>query len=450
MSGKMNVRSKALLIFGVICIAYLFVAFHRVSPAIMATDIMGDTGVSPMAMGALASTFFITFGLMQLPGGVLADSWGPRRTLPLFLLLAGTGAILFSQSSTIIPLGVGRALMGFGVSVTFVCGLKILTSWFPTAYFARLNGFFLGMGGLGLILGSGPLALLCDLTGWRVSMLLCGICTLAIAALIWTVVRDSPEEAGYPPVNPDTSVDKARAVPALQSIRAMFPVIGQIFSSANFWFISVWFCAQFAMHMAFGGLWAGAYLMEVHGLSKTAAGNVLFMMGIGMLAGAPFNGWLSDVVFTAKRKPIMLISSVVTIFLFIYLAFFAHKFSHRFLYLWFFLLAAFGMGSLSAGFAAMRDLFGPSCTSTASGFLNTSPSFIVALLQMLSGFILESFPKSAAGFPPEAYAKAALIYLVTACISLGAALMVREARKIPATDGQKNQEALLSESPQHI
>ena len=429
MFGKMGVCARALFIFGVICLAYLFVAFHRVSPAVMATDIMSDTGVTPLEMGALASVFFVTFGVMQLFSGLLADSLGPRKTLPSLLLLAGIGVVIFSQSHSMTALIVGRALMGFGISVTFVCGLKILVLWFPTAYFARLNGIFLGVGGLGLILGSGPLAMLCELTGWRMSMVLCGVCTLVIALLIWLVVRDSPEEAGYPPVNPDIPASKADAVSPMQALRGMVPMIGQILSSVNFWFIAIWFCAQFAIHMAFGGLWAGTYLVDVHGLSKTAAGNVLLMMGIGMLVGAPFNGWLSDVVFKA-RKPIMLISSTATIVLFVYMAFFGHMFSYVFLYLWFFLLAAFGMGSLSAGFAAMRDLFGPSCASTASGFLNTLPSFAVAFFQMIAGLILESFPKGATGFSPEAYSNASFVYLAAACVSLVAAFMVKEAKNL--------------------
>lgn len=426
MCGKTGVRSRALLIFGVICLAYLFVAFHRVSPAVMAKDIMADTGVSPTGMGALASIFFITFGLMQLVGGLLADSLGPRKMLPSFLFLAGIGGVMFSRSESLAALGVSRALMGFGVSIIFVCGVKILTRWFPTAHFARLNGAFLGIGGLGLILGAGPLAYMCEMIGWRSSMFFCGVGPLVVAVLLWLTVRDAPEDAGFLPVNPETALDKANAEPFLQTLKAMTPVVRQILSSANFWFIAVWFCAQFSMHMAFGGLWAGTYLTEVHGLSATEAGNVLLAMGVGMLVGAPFNGWLSDVVFRA-RKPVMVLSAVLSIGLFAYLAFLAHHLPYWVLYAWFFLLSAFGMGALSAGFAAVRDIFGPACTSTASGFLNTLPSFAVALLQMASGRILETYPKGAEGFPPEAYSSASLVYLGTACVSLVAAILVKEA-----------------------
>lgn len=428
MGSRMGVRTRAIFMFSIICLAYLSVAFHRVSPAIMAQDIMRETSVSAPGMGLLASIFFITFGLMQLPGGLLADSWGPRKILPAFLALAGIGGMIFAMGNGIMTLSTGRALMGFGVSITFVCGLKILTLWFPTALYARLNGMFLGIGGLGLVLGSGPLAYLCEFAGWRGSMMVGGFGTLILAVLIWVLIRDTPEEAGYPPVNPELSVNVDERLSPTQAIREMLPVVRRIFASGNFWMIAIWFCAQFSMQMAYGGLWAGAYMVEVHGMSKTAAGNALLMMGVGMLIGAPLNGWLSDVVFAA-RKPVMLISSALSIGLFALLIFCGDMLPHWFFYVWFFLLAAFGMGSLSAGFAAVRDIFGAGCTATASGFLNTFPSFMVAFLQMVSSSILEMYPRSAAGFPPEAYARASLVYLATACIALVAALLVKEAAK---------------------
>ncbi len=422
MLKNISLQKRGLIIFVIICIAYLFVTFHRVSPAIMAQDIIADTGISASSMGVLASAFFVTFGLMQLPGGMLADSWGPRKTLPSFFLLAGIGGLLFAFGSDFLVLLTGRALMGIGVSITFVCGLKILSLWFPATMYARLSGIFLGTGGLGLILGSGPLAYLCELVGWRMSMVIEGIITLIIATLLWLLVRDTPKEAGYIPISNAPEFEKKPL--CMDTAKAMLPSVKKIFASGKFWLVAIWFCVQFANHMAFGGLWAGTFLMEVHGLSKTAMGNVLLMMGVGMLVGAPFNGWLADVVFRGQKQ-VMVLSSCVTIGLFAFLCFFGDKVPYQVFYIWFFLLAAFGMGALSAGFAAVRNIFGIESTGTASGLLNAFPSVVVALLQTFSGYILEMYPRTTQGFPAEAYANASIIYIVTAIIALGAALLLK-------------------------
>ncbi len=420
--SQRNKRTKlALYIFFLLCIAYLFVPFHRVSPAIMAVDIMADMGIGAPAMGALASIFFFTYGAMQLPSGLLADSLGPRRTLPAFFGLAGLGAILFGISDSVTGLMIGRAFMGFGVSVVFICGIKLLSRWFPPEAFARMSGIYLGMGGVGLILGSGPMAALCSALGWRNGLILSGGVSLLVAAALWLWVRDTPEEAGCEPLvkGGTTGKNGMNAAELWMSVR-------EICSNRNFWFIATWFFCQFGIHMSFGGLWGGPFLMDIHQMTKGQAGGVLNMMGVGMLAGGPLAGWLSDSVFKA-RKPVMLLNALGTVVLFVILAAYGDVLPDWSMYLWFFCLAAFGMGSLSAGFASIRDIFGDKATGTGSGLLNTLPSFGVSLFQPLTGWILESYGQTpGGGFTMEGYSMSCLLYMGVACVGVCGALLARE------------------------
>ncbi len=410
----------AIFIFLLLCLAYLFVTFHRVSPAVIAVDIMRDTSIDATAMGVMSSIFFLTFGFMQLPSGILADSLGPRRTLPLFFSLAGVGALLFGMANAVGWLMFSRALMGIGVSVVFVCGVKLISVWFPPQLFARMNGVYLGMGGVGLILGSGPMAYLCNYLGWRNSLAACGVATIILSGALWVWVRNLPEDKGFSPYL------AAAAGPKGSALAAMRESVGVICRSRDFWLIATWFFCHFTLHMSFGGLWGGPYLMDVHGLTRVEAGNVLNMMGLGMLAGGPFAGWLSDSFFKARR-PVMLVYAVALAATFGLLSFAGASFPVWALYLWFFCLAACGMGSLSVGFASMRDMFGLSATGTASGFLNTLPSVGVMFFQPMTGWILESYGKSPAGkFLPEAYAAACLVYAATAVIGFAAAWLAKE------------------------
>ncbi|QGY41834.1 MFS transporter [Pseudodesulfovibrio cashew] len=414
-------NNQALFIFLLLCAAYLFVPFHRVSPAVMAVDIMGDMHLGATAMGALASIFFFSYGAMQLPSGLLADSLGPRRTLPFFFGLAGLGAIMFGMSDSVMGLMIGRACMGFGVSVVFICGIKLFSRWFPPEAFARMSGIYLGMGGLGLILGSGPMASLCSAIGWRQGLILSGVVGVVVAVALWFWVRDTPEQAGYESLYPGTGEDSGGQSPAelWQSVR-------EICSSRDFWFIATWFFCQFAIHMSFGGLWGGPFLMDIHHMTKAQAGSVLNMMGIGMLAGGPLTGWLSDSVFRA-RKPVMLLNALGTVALFIILAMYGSVLPGWAMYVWFFCLAAFGMGSLSVGFASIRDIFGDRATGTGGGLLNTLPSFGVSVFQPLTGWILESHGHAAGGgFTMGGYAMSCALYIGVACVGVCGALLARE------------------------
>lgn len=421
---------QSLLIFLLLCLAYLFVPFHRVSPAIMAVDIMRDMSLGAPAMGVLASIFFFTYGAMQMPSGLLADSLGPRRTLPVFFGLAGLGAMLFGLSDSVPGLMVGRALMGFGVSVVFICGIKLFSKWFPPSAFARMSGIYLGMGGVGLILGSGPMAVLCSWLGWRNGLLLTGAVGVVVSGMLWLWVRDTPEQAGFKPLSGGLDGVKKTTVRDLwQSVRC-------IATSPEFWFIAMWFFCQFSIHMSFGGLWGGPFLMDIHHMTKGEAGGVLNMMGFGMLAGGPLAGWLSDSVFRA-RKPVMLLNTAVTIGLFIVLALYGNTLPAWCMYVWFFLLAASGMGSLSVGFASIRDLFGDRATGTGGGMLNTLPSFGVALFQPLTGWILENYGRSPdGGFVFEGYAMSCVLYIGVAAVGFLGALLVREPMGREAAAGE--------------
>ena len=421
-NASVDARTRyAIVIFSLLCVAYLFVTFHRVSLAVIAVDIMRDTKIDATAMGVMSSIFFLAFGFMQLPSGILADSLGPRRTLPLFFSLAGIGAVIFGMVNAVGWLMVSRALMGIGVSVVFVCGVKLISCWFPLRLFARMNGLYLGMGGVGLILGSGPMAYLCTYLGWRNSLVFCGAATILIAVALGIWVRNSPESKGFQPYQ--TNASEKEPGSALVGMRESVAIISR---SRDFWFIAIWFFCHFTLHMSFGGLWGGPYLMDVHGLSRVEAGNILNMMGVGMLTGGPFAGWLSDSFFKA-RKPVMLVYAVFLAIIFALLSFFGASFPFWALCLWFFCLAACGMGSLSVGFASMRDLFGLRVTGTASGFLNTLPSIGVMLFQPMTGWILELYGRTPSGkFPPEAYAAACLLYAGSAVLGFAAALTARE------------------------
>mgnify|MGYP002587856696 FL=1 len=400
--------SRALLILALICTAYLLIPFHRMTPSIMSAAIMAETGMGPVMIGFLSSILFLTFGIMQMVGGLLVDSYGPRRILPCFLLAATAGTALFALSTSAPGLLLGRAIIGFGTSVIFVSGLKLFNAWFPPTVYARLNGLLLGMGGLGLVIGSGGMGYLCDGLGWRTSHLIVALITFCFALALAWIVRDTPGHASRP-----TPAGRAGAAP--------LALLGHILRNRQFLFIAGWFCCQFSLHNAFGGLWGGQYLRAIYHLDTVTTGNVLNMLGIGTLLGSLANAWLCDRFFRTPRT-MMPIAAAAYVLLFAVLIFWGAGFSIPVLCAWFFLLAFFGMGSLSAGFACMPGIFGSALLGTASGLLNTLPSLVVLLLQPLTGLILASCGDAGGSYGPHDYAVALSLYLVLSVVSLLCAL----------------------------
>ena len=63
----------------------------------MTSELMRDFGISAGQLGNLAAFYFYAYLLMQIPTGVLVDSWGARRLLIVGSLLAAAGCVIFGR-----------------------------------------------------------------------------------------------------------------------------------------------------------------------------------------------------------------------------------------------------------------------------------------------------------------------------------------------------------------
>src|SRR5512136_321960 len=113
-------------IFWVLAAQYLVVYFHRVSPAVVASDLIDSFSISGASLGLLASAYFYPYAIMQVPVGILSDSWGAKKTIILFSLIASFGAICFGLAPDFKIALASRAIVGFGLSAIFVAVMCIL------------------------------------------------------------------------------------------------------------------------------------------------------------------------------------------------------------------------------------------------------------------------------------------------------------------------------------
>ena len=145
-------------IFAVLSAAYLSSQFFRVSNAVIAPELMRELDLSPAVLGAMTGAFFLTFACAQIPGGILLDRWGPRRTMAAVMSVAVAGSLLFAVANSAVALTVARALMGVGCAVGLMGALVILGRWFPPHRFAPLSALLFAIGGSGTLLATTPLA----------------------------------------------------------------------------------------------------------------------------------------------------------------------------------------------------------------------------------------------------------------------------------------------------
>src|SRR4051812_37901730 len=68
-------------VWGVAATYYLAAFYLRSSPAVMTTELMRDFGISASQLGNFSAVYFYAYIAMQIPTGVLVDSWGARKLL---------------------------------------------------------------------------------------------------------------------------------------------------------------------------------------------------------------------------------------------------------------------------------------------------------------------------------------------------------------------------------
>ena len=89
--------SLAWTIWGFGATFYLMGFFQRVAPAVMTTELMQEFNLNATALGNLSAFYFYSYVSMQIPTGILADIWGPRRLLTTGAFVATVGALLFTN-----------------------------------------------------------------------------------------------------------------------------------------------------------------------------------------------------------------------------------------------------------------------------------------------------------------------------------------------------------------
>lgn len=413
----LKARRYRWLIFCILAGGYILVYFHRLCPAVLAVDMMRDLRTTGAITGLLGAAYFYPYALMQLPAGLLSDSWGPRKTITLFFFVAFAGSLLLGLAPSVFWAIFGRTLVGLGVAMLFVPTLKILAEWFHAREFAVMTGILMALGGVGSLTAATPLAALSSWIGWRMSFVAVGIFTLALALLVFLFVRNRPSDMGWPsPAGQPPSA--ATPIGLLEGVR-------MVLTHRGFWPLAGWFFFNCGIFFSFGGLWGGPYLAHVYGLDKTEAARILSMVAVGMIIGSPTLSWASNTLLRG-RKPVIILSSVVTLVITAFLAFQTDGISRIGLYLVCLGLGIFSSAVVVIAFTANKELFPVQMAGTATGIVNLFPFAGGAVFQPVLGYVLELFGRTDAGFTLVGYRRAFLLLFASGLVALLSSLFVKE------------------------
>lgn len=378
----MNLKTPPLrvswLVWGLGALLYLMGFFYRVAPAVMTEELMSAFSVSAAGLGSLSAFYFYSYVIMQVPTGVIADRWGPRRLLTLGAFVAGIGSLLFALADDFFWAAAGRLLIGGSVAVAFVGLLKVSAAWFPQRLFALVSGMALFCGIIGAVFAGPPLRLLMLHYSWRSVMVLSAILTFIICAGIWLIVRDSPSEKGYVEFHhgdPNGADERPGIISGI--IEALkYP---------NILLLCLIPGGVVGCVLTFSGLWGVPFLTASHKLTTTGASFMASALMVAWAFGGPISGWLSDRI--NRRKPLYIIGSGLALVGWLCIIF-METLSIPILFL-LLVFTGFCSGSMIISFAFAKESAAPYLAGTVSGLVNMGVMMGPMLLQPLVGWILD-------------------------------------------------------------
>jgi len=274
--------------------------FLRFNLSLAAGTMMPDLGLSEIQWGWVMAAFPLGYAIFQLPGGVAADRFGPRRVLTLMMLAWGTLVLL----QAMVP-GPGRAstasiifmlvVLGFAVGAThapiYPTANCTIQRWFPIGRWALPNG----LTSTGLTWGAAAvtpvLTGLILAVGWRQGFATIAPMAFVAAALWWWYVRD------YPSQHHGVNAAEAQLIAANRRMR-----VG-VEKEAGNWRTVVknrdlllltlsYSCMNYGFWTAFG--WLFYYLDSITEMGRDVSVTVTALQWIAGGFAAAIGGWLCD------------------------------------------------------------------------------------------------------------------------------------------------------------
>ncbi len=378
-------------------VGLLYTSFYmcRYNFSIANGAISKEFGFSKGQMGNIITTALLTYACGQILNGLLADRLGGKRAM----LIGAAGTIvmniLFGAASFwgllwlfAMIRGVDGYLQAFGAPGM----VKINAAWFrPTerGTFAGIFGFMINLGRFGISkLGPALLGGFVFLGLWQVPPLhwrwlfyAPAFIAFIIGICVYLFVKDAPELAGFPPVNPEEEKDGDVRTP-------VSVVFKTIVSNPVIWIVAGAYACTGSVRQSVDQ-WFPRFLQDVHNIDLNSGRFqlVAFLIPVVASIGSLISGVVSDKFFAGRRAPVAAALYFVETAVILTAAQF-HTANAAILFLILISLTANSTHSI-LGTAAAMDIGGAKMAGFASGVIDSFQYFGGSLAGVVLGSLLD-------------------------------------------------------------
>jgi MFS transporter, ACS family, glucarate transporter len=239
---------------------------QRVAISQAAGDIQHELDLSKAQLGLVFGAFGLAYALFEIPGGLMGDRFGVRKTLSRIVIGWSIFTALTGAAWNFTSLWVARFLFGAGEAGCFPNLTRMLSLWLPSRSRLRAQALMWACTRWAGALTPPLVLALVQWQGWRWAFV-----TLALLGFVWVAAffpwfRDDP--AQHPKVN-------AAELELLQEARATTTQQGEtkwfhaLLTPSVLILVVQYFCFSFVWY--FYVTWLPSYLMEARHLTPAEA-----------------------------------------------------------------------------------------------------------------------------------------------------------------------------------
>jgi MFS family permease len=230
-------------------------------------------------LGLATAAFYVSIGIFQVPGGILAASIGPRLTAICGTIVASLSVLLTGFAHSLVEIVVLRFFVGLGMAFVFSPGVILITRFLRKGSQGLGVGLYNSAFYIGSAAGLSGWSIFASLVGWRASLIAGGLLGLFTSVLILISVPKDTWHSNF-------------KVDFLQLKRVL----------SNKWLITL---SVTLLGLGVGNTVVGNfmpyYLEDAIHISAGEAGTIASTTSLSALATAPFWGKLFDKVSDAKQ-----------------------------------------------------------------------------------------------------------------------------------------------------
>ena len=278
----------------------------RSTLAIGNLKIRQEFGLSATAIGALGSSWALTYGIAQLPSGYLLDRIGPRILVGITMVVWSVFQAAGGIAGSYFQLMLSRIGLGATEAPCFPSATRSVSDWFAVKDRGAPSGLYTSGAYIGPTLAPPILTTVMLAYNWRVMFIVMGLAGV-VAAVFWFMIYREPR----------VQVLQAQDEEYLRDNREAKATVSVKQWSSLFRFRAMWalmlgaFCTGYITWMY--QTWLPAYLEMQQHISIAKTGFLASVPLICAFFGALVGGWLSDRlikngmdVIASRRRPLIL------------------------------------------------------------------------------------------------------------------------------------------------